>query len=399
VKYLPEFGWQPIILTTPLGEKPDYRFGPPDDFKEKNRVIETYGYSSSYGKKRLTSKKYSKVRPFLKFLYGYYREIAHYPDSEKGWEPFAVKASDELLQNEDIDAMISSSSPVTTHIIAKELKEKYDIPWVADFRDLWTQNHNYPYSRLRKLFEKKLEVKTLSIADALVIISSPMTEKLKMLHEGKRIYTITNGFDPEKMSDGKANLTSKFTITYTGQIYTKQDPSKLLVALKDLISQGTMNPKDVELRIFGPKNEQLEKQAEKYGLVDIVMHYGTVPREVCFQKQRESQVLWQITWEDPKEKGAYSGKIFEYLGAYRPILATGGFGSDVVEKLIEETKSGCYCPTIEDVTYALKKLFSEYKLKGAVSYHGNIEKINKYSYREMARKFAEVLEECKNIHK
>jgi len=403
-KYLPEFGWQPIILTKPIGEEPSSRFVLSDDFKRKTRVIETYGYSPrnirAYAREHFDSKKsYKKVKRFLKFLYGRYSEIIHYPDAEKNWKPFAVKAGDELLRNEGIDAMISSSRPVTAHLVAKELKNKYKIPWIADLRDLWSQNANYPYGRIRRFFDQRLELKTLKVADALITVSSPMTEKLRMLHKGKRGYTITNGFDPEKMSDGKANLTSKFTITYTGQIYTKQDPSKLLVALKDLISQGTMNPKDVELRIFGPKNEQLEKQAEKYGLVDVVMHYGTVPREVCFQKQRESQVLWQITWEDPKEKGAYSGKIFEYLGAYRPILATGGFGSDVVEKLIEETNSGCYCPTIEDVTYALKKLFSEYKLKGAVSYHGNIEKINKYSYREMARKFAEVLEECKNIHK
>ncbi len=70
-----------------------------------------------------------------------------------------------------------------------------------------------------------------------------------------------------------------------------------------------------------------------------------------------------------------------------------------MEKLIEETNSGCYCPTIEDVKYALKKLYTKYRLKDAVLYHGNIEKINKYSYHEMARKFAEVLEECKNVPK
>ena len=391
-KYLPEFGWQPIILTTPIGEKPDYRFGPPNDFRENNRVIETYGYSSPYGKKRLTSKKYSRVRPFLKFLYKYYREIAHYPDSEKGWKPFAVKAGDELLQNEDINAMISSSSPVTTHVIAKELKEKHKIPWVADFRDLWTQNHNYPYSILRKLFEKKLELKTLSMADALVTAASLATEKMKTLHKGKSIYTITNGFDPEKMSDGKANLTSKFTITYTGQIYTKHDPSKLLVALKDLISQGTINPKDVEVRFYGLENELLIKNIEEYGLSDVVKYYGIIPRETSLAKQKESQVLLLLNWEDPRVKEVYTGKIFEYLAAQRPILATGGFGNDVIEALLNETNSGTYCSTVEDIKKTLRELYSEYKLKCKVAYKGNIKEINKYSYREMARKFAEIID-------
>lgn len=390
VKYLPEFGWQPIILTTPIGENPDSRFGPPNDFRENNRVIETYGYSSPYGKKRLTSKKYSRVRPFLKFLYRYYREIAHYPDSEKGWKPFAVKAGDELLQNEDVDAMISSSSPATANIIASELKKKHNIPWVADFRDLWTQNHNYSYSTFRKFFERKLELKTLEMADAIVTVSPLWTEKMKMLHKGKRIYTITNGFDPDKMSNRKANLTSKFTITYTGQIYTKQDPSKLLAALKDLISERAIDPKDVDVRFYGPENALLAKKIEEYRLSAIVRQCGTVPREISFEKQRESQLLLLLKWEDPRERGVIPGKVFEYLAGRRPILATGGT-NDVAKELLNKTSAGTDAQTVEEIKSALRELYAEYKLKDKISFQGNLEKIGKYSYREMTKKFVEVI--------
>ncbi len=376
-------------MTIPLGENPESRFGPPNDFRENNRVIETYGYSSSYGKKRLTSKKYSRVRPFLKFLYQYYREIAHYPDSEKGWKPFAVKAGDELLQNENIDAIISSSSPVTCHIVAKELKKIHKIPWVADLRDLWTQNHNYSYSPLRKLFENRLELKILSTADALATVSQLWAKELGTLHK-RKAYTITNGFDPDKLSNGKAKLTSKFTITYTGQIYGKQAPSKLLFALKDLISHGDIDPKDVEIRFYGPEDESLAKKTEKYQLSTIVGQYGKVSREISFEKQRESQLLLLLKWEDPKERGWYSGKIFEYLAAKRPILATGGT-DDVITELLNKTNAGTDAQTVEDVKSALRKLYTEYKLRGKISYQGNAETVNKYSYREMARKFAEVI--------
>ena len=324
----------------------------------------------------------------MKFLYRYYREIAHYPDSEKGWKPFAVKAGDELLQKEDIDAMISSSSPVTTHIIAKELKKKHKVPWVADFRDLWTQNHNYSYSPLRKLFENRLELETLSTADALVTVSRLWAKELGILHK-REVYTVTNGFDPDKMSDEKANLT-KFTITYTGQIYGKQDPSKLLFALKDLISRGAIDPKDVEVRFYGPVDGSLAKKTEKYQLSAIVRQYGTVPREVSFEKQRESQLLLLLKWEDPRERGWYSGKIFEYLAAKRPILATGGT-DDVITELLNRTNAGTDAQTIEDVKGALRKLYAEYKLRGEISYQGNAEKVSRYSYREMARKFAEII--------
>jgi len=399
-KYLPEFGWQPVILTTPLGEKPDDRFGPPNDFRQKNRVVETFGYVSRKDvalrtKERLSlasKKSYQYFRPVFRFLYSRYLEIASYPDAEKGWKPFAVKVGKELLQNEEIDAMISSSSPVTSHIIAHELKDKHNIPWVADFRDLWTQNHNYRYSSLRKLFEKRLELKTLSTANALVTTSPPWAKKLKMLHK-KEVHTITNGFDPDFMSDGKVNLTSNFTITYTGQIYKeKQDASKLLAALRDLIVEKSLDPKEVEVRFYGPADQRLQKETGEYGLSGVVVQYGTISRQASFERQRESQLLLLLNWDDLDEKGVYTGKIFEYLAAQRPMLATGGFGNDVVEALLNETNSGMYCSTVEDIKNALRDSYREYKLKGKVTYNGNVEKVSKYSYREMAKRFVEILD-------
>jgi glycosyltransferase involved in cell wall biosynthesis len=395
--YLPEFGWQPITLTTPLGEDPDSRFGPPNDFKDKQRVIETYDYNprEEIGlrvKKQfnLPSKKsYEYVRPFVRFLYKRYLEIIRYPDEEKSWRPFAVRVGEEFLQKENVDAMLSSSPPVTTHFIAKELKSKHKIPWVADFRDLWTQNHDYQYSVLRRPFERRMELKTMSTADALVTVSELWAKKLGMLHK-REAYAINNGFYPDEMSNGKAALTPKFTITYTGQIYTRQDPSKILLALKDLISHGVMDPKDVDVRFYGPENRALEKKIEEYGLSAIVRQYGVTPRKICFEKQRESQLLLLFKWEDLRERGWHSGKIFEYLAANRPILATGG-ADDVITELLNETNAGIGAHTVEDVKNALQKSYTEYKLRGKVSYQGKTEKINKYSYREMARKFAAVL--------
>ncbi|HEY4675066.1 MAG TPA: glycosyltransferase [Candidatus Bathyarchaeia archaeon] len=391
-KYLPEFGWQPIVLTPPLGQDPSSQFGPPNDFKEKNRVIETLGYSTPYGKKRLASKKYRKIRPVLKFFYRHYQEMVQYPDAEKRWKPFAVKTGNEFLQKEHVDAILSSSSPATAHIIAKELKEKHEIPWIADFRDPWTQSHNYSYSRIRKLFEERLELDTLSSAEALVTTSKYWANNLKILHK-KPVHVVTNGFDPELMKKGRINLTKNFTITYTGQIYPrKQDPAKLLSALKTLISGGEIDAKDVEIRFFGPENEPLNRETERLGLSGIVRQYGVISREMSFEKQRESQVLLLLNWDDPQEKGVFTGKIFEYLASKRPILATGGFGGDVVQDLLVETNSGIYCSKVEEIADAVKNLYLEYKSNGNVTYRGIVEKINKYSYREMARNFAKILD-------
>ena len=397
-KHLPEFGWQPVILTAPLQGNPDPQF----------RVIETsyhgvldfwmklFGFNPNKTVGEQVKNRFNvtseKSKSFLNFFYTIGRAIVNYPDSEKCWKPFAIKASSELLQNEDIDAMISIW-PVTSHLIAKELKIKYKIPWIADYPDLWSQNHNYAYGPLRKQIDRRLELKTLLSADALTTVSQPWAENLRALHKRESVYAITHGFDPDTLNTPLTDLTAKFTITYTGAIYRgKQEPSRLFAALNDLISNGTMDPDDVEVRFYGYVEEWLAREIEEYGLSSIVGLHGRVPLQIAFDKQRESQLLLLLNWNDYRIKGWHSLKIYAYLAAQRPILATGGFGDDVVKKILDETGAGMYAPTVENIKSILRELYLEYKQKGEISYNGNIEKINKYSHREMARKFAEVLD-------
>ena len=398
-KHLMEFGWQPIIITAPLHEKPDPQF----------RVIETpcppvfgagadlFGLNQNENtgeqlKKRLNIPEKSFRKSFLAFFYNTGKAIVDYPDAYKGWKSSAIKAGDELLQNEDVGALISIW-PVTSHLIAKELKIKHKIPWVADLPDPWSQNHNYSYGSLRKLIDRRLELKTLLIADALTTVTQPWAENLKMLHKRKSVYAITHGFDPDTLNMPPADLTAKYTITYTGAIYTgKQDPSKLFAALRDLISDGTMDPNDIEVRFYGHEVKWLASEIEEYELSTIARYYGTVPPEIAIEKQRESQLLLLLNWDDPQEKGVCPLKIYAYLSARRPILATGGSGDDVVKELLDETNAGRYAPSVDDIKGILKELYSGYKLKGEISYNGDLKKINRYSHREMARKFAEVLD-------
>ena len=395
-RYLPEFGWQPVILTAPLYEKPDVDI----------RIIETpYRDALGLWKRLLRVNPKEDIRKQMKQRFGVasrksslldfiltrFGEIINYPDSERGWKNFAVKAGSELLQSENIDVVISIW-PVTSHFIARELKNKYKIPWIADFPDLWSQNHNYIYSPLRRLIDRRLELKTLSDADALVTVSEPWAEKQRTLHKGKPVFAITHGFDPETVNAPPAKLTDTFTITYTGAIYArKHDPTKLFAALRDLLSDRVIDPNDIEVRFYGNVASWVEKEIREYGLSDIVRQYGHVPKDVALQKQRESQLLYITKWQDPQERGAYSGKIFEYLAARRPILAADG-SHDVVTDLMNETRAGIDAQSVQDIKDALQKLYQDYKLRGAIAYNGIESKMNKYSHREMARKFSEILD-------
>jgi len=400
VKYLPMFGWQPIILTTPIGTAPSSRFGPPDWLKSAAEVVETDEYrpAADLSLRARTSVRPGaripgQLKPVVARLVKVYQGIAWYPDAEKNWKPVAVREGARILENRRIEAIISSSSPVTCHLVASELKARHRVPWVADFRDLWSQNHNYSYGPIRLFLDKRLEMKTIRGADALVATSDPWARELKMLHTDKAVHTITNGFDPDEADVRADRLTSNFTITYTGNIYAgRQDPSRLLLATKQMIHDGTLDPRDLEVRFYGPWSAYLSRAVSDLRMESVVRLNETISRESSFARQRESQLLLLMNWEDAHEKGVYTLKIFEYLAAQRPILATGGWGGDVVEDLLRETGAGRYCRTCEDVKTALAEAYLEYKRQGAVSYRGQRPLIDKYSYREMARGFAEVLQ-------
>ena len=395
-KYLIEFGWQSVILTVNLPKALDIRFQVvrtpyPGDvsalLKKKFRLNTEKGFQKQIGipisirgnRKSLTGKIVSLVKEFFT-----------YPDEQKAWLPYGLKAGCNILKNDDFDAIISTSGPETTHLIAAGLKSRYSIPWVADFRDLWTQNHYYPYSRIRQLLDKSLERKTIAQADALVTVSKPLAEKLQLLHNKKKIFSISNGFDPDEIK--KASLTKKFTITYTGQLYQgKQDPTPLFMAIEKMIAEKVVNPLSLFIQFFGPQQYWLDEEIERHNLGGIIKQYGNVDREVALTKQREAQILLLLNWDDPEEMGVYTGKIFEYLAANRPILALGGRPGDVVCDLLKETGAGVQASSVQKIENVLRAWYLEYLTYGQVRYSGRYEQIARYSHREMAKKFAEVL--------
>ncbi len=395
-RYFPEFGWEPVILTAKLSEKTAAPFKIIEtpykgslDFMKKWLKISPSDNMGTQIKKRFGVA--AKESPVMDFLFTRVGEVVNYPDGDKEWKKFALQAGHELLKDEKIDAIISSSAPVTSHLIARELKQNYHIPWAADLRDLWSQNHNYSYSAVRKWIDRRLELKTLSDADALVTVGEPLVEKLEALHKRQDVYNITMGYDPAT-ENLRSALTKKFTITYTGLIYTgKQEPGRLFKAVKELMDDGTLNPDDIEIRFYGPEMNWLPREAEKYGVGTVTRFYGIVTHDAALEKQRESQVLLSLNWEDTKISEFWPSKGYEYIATQRPILATGGSGEDATKKFLDETGAGYYGRTVEDIKQRLKVLYREYKEKGQVSYTDNGDKINKYSYRETTRLFTRVL--------
>ena len=394
-KYLPEFGWNPVILTvetSTISEKKIEIFETPyeDTFILWKKRIGLPLHKT--WKEQYNIPTYKEKNTLLDTLVNFWEEIFTWPDPTIDWSVSAIEKGDELLKERHFDAIISSISPITSHIIAKELVKRKKIPWIADFRDLWTQNHYYKYSGIRRIFEKRLELDTLSSANALTTVSQPFSEKLQAFHKNKKVYTITNGYDPEQVNP-KIPLTKKFSITYTGKIYKgRQDPEPLFRVLKALIDEKNLDPATIEVNFFGYHESWITNEIKKYHMENIVRLHGQISQEESVQKQRESQVLLLLTWNDPHEKGVYTAKIFEYLAAGRPILALGLPGS-VVTDLLNQTHAGVNVSSDAEIKEQILSVYQEYEKNGFVSYSGVPIEIEKYSHREMARKFAEVLEE------
>lgn len=400
-KYLPGHGWEPVVVT------PHYPGKKPSGIRmvqTEDPGILSHRFKRLLGldpgiliKNRIEGddEKRNPLRKFLGRLFSGFREIALFPDEEVLWAPIAAREGLRLLSTDGgFDALLSSAGPVSLCLAARYLKRKTGLPWVADLRDLWSQNPYFEFNVIRRVMDRELERWTLREADVLVTTSRPWAETLSRLHPEKRVEVITNGFDPDDAVEaGRPQiLTRDFTITYTGMLYQgKRDPSLLFRALRELFQDGKMDRNRVKVRFYGPREEFLEHRIEEHGLQGVAEHLGEVSRQESLGRQRESQLLLLLSWNDPRDYGTYTGKVFEYLAARRPILAVGGPGG-VVRELLDHTKAGVHCNELEDLKEKLLNFYREYLETGQVSYPGDWGRVEEFSHREMAGRFARILD-------
>ena len=268
------------------------------------------------------------------------KSILAYPDDTMGWVPFAIDAIKKI--DGPIDAILSTAPPITTHVIAREARSILKCPWIADFRDLWAMNLDNPNGTLFRMFDRSLEKRWLVAADALVTVSRPWADRLQESYPHKPVHVITNGFDPDDFADDPTPLSSYFSISYTGQLYAgRRDPTALFEVVHELIEEGIVDRKQMRIRFYGPIEPWVEPLVDRYDLKGVVEVHGSIGRSEALQRQQESQLLLLLGWANPQETGQHTGKLFEYFGARRPILAVGGVAGVLTETL-EETGAGVH---------------------------------------------------------
>lgn len=402
-KFLPEMGWQPVIFT-PENSDPSVidesllQEIHPEIIEIKTPIWEPYDLY-----RKLTGKKSG-----AKFKAGYISEASGgnwksklsvfirgnflIPDPRVFWITPSVKFLNKYLKENPVDLIVSTGPPHSMHLIALGLKKKFDIPWIADFRDPWTDIDFYHKLKLTHFADQKhrqLEKKVLATADYVVTVSPGCAAGLEKI-ANRKVEVITNGYDPSDYEFEKPVPDKTFTISHFGAFNKDRNPGSLWLALSELATENPDFKNLLRIKLFGQTDVSIINDIKKYNLSDNLVLIEHLPHQKGLIELCKSQVLLLPLNNAPNVKGILTGKMFEYIALQRPILAIGPTDADFAE-ILRETNSGVSLnfDDVQGIKNALLnyfQLFKEYKL---VVESNSFEK---YSRKNLAKQFVNLIQ-------
>ncbi|WP_417443972.1 glycosyltransferase [Joostella sp.] len=350
VKYLPEFGVEPIVF---VPENPDYPMEDasflsevPKDIKIiKQPIFEPYKLASFLSSKKtkqiskgiITTKKQTFSEKFLLWIRGNF----FIPDARIFWVKPSVSYLKDYIKKEKIKTVITTGPPHSVHLIGMNLKEQLDFKWITDFRDPWTNIGYHSELKLSKRASQKhkeLEAKVLNRADHVVTTSFTTKKEFEAITK-KPIEVITNGFVANKVA--VKSLDNKFTISHIGSLLSGRNPENLWSVIEELLAENIGFKEDFNLQLAGAISDDVLASIKERVPSENLSVLGYVSHNDAIKLQRSAQVLLLIEIDAKKTRGIIPGKLFEYFAAERPILALGPEKWDV-EQLLDKTNAGLY---------------------------------------------------------
>ena len=404
-KYLPEYGWQPVIYTTENAEYPIVDHSLEKDVAPETEVIrrpivEPYTlYKKFLGLKKEETVKAgftqeeNKSQGWKSRLAMWIRGNLFIPDARRWWVKPSVKYLKGYLKAHPVDAIISTGPPHSMHLIALKLKEALGIPWIADFRDPWTEIDFYDDLHLTRWADRKqhrLERRVLTKADKVVTIGWDCARGLGRLGN-RNVRVIPNGFDWEADSAQQSvPLSRKFTLTHLGVITPSRNAPQLWAALKELKEESDEFSKDLKIRLIGQVDQSVVHSLSETDMLGNTEIISYVPHDEVLQMQQSSQVLLLLINNTPNAKGILTGKLFEYLASGRPVLCIGPEDGDAA-RVLKETQAGTSVgfedkEKMKDVVRSLYHRYLENNLPNNIS-----DRVGQYSRRAIAKKYADLL--------
>ena len=405
-KYLPEYGWQPVIYTTENAEypiiDPSLEKNVPADMEViRQPIVEPYNFYKKFlGIKKEETVKVGFIQEkeqkkgWKEDLSLWIRGNLFIPDARCWWVKPSVKYLKEYLKEHPVDAIISTGPPHSMHLIAMKLKEQLGIPWIADFRDPWTEIDYYNDLHLTRRSDRKhheLEREVLTKADKVVTVGPDGARRLGRIGN-RNVRVIYNGFDRDDTDQTPVALPDKFTITYLGVLSKIQNPKNLWKAMGELVKENESFANDLRINMIGQIDNTVVSSINENGLSQQVSYSPYIPHNQVATVHRGSTLLLLLLMPDsePRAKGLVTGKLFEYMASGRPILCIGPEHGDAA-RILKETQAGVTVrfEDKERMKETIKNLYQQY-LDHALSCHAN-DSIEQYSRKAQTQAYVKIL--------
>lgn len=379
-KYLPQYGWEPVIYT-PLNPEANTEdtallkdIAPTTEVIKRN-ILEPYGvYKALFGGKKnsadggkhikaniISSKDESLTHKLSLWVRGNF----FIPDPRCLWIKPSIKYLVKYLKENPVDVIISTGPPHSMHLIAKGVSKATGIKWVADFRDPWTEIFYFKHLNLSKWAFKrhrKLEQSVLDSADTVVVVSRKMQEDFAK-RTSTPVKIITNGFDHEDFAAAQEStpIGRKFLLLHTGIFVDNGNPDYLWEVLGEMAAMDSQFKEDLQIRLMGQVDGSILEGIEKSGLTQNLQNMGYQPHPEVIKWQQRASVLLLPLRKEPEAAAILTGKFFEYLASGGKILAFGPTDGDLA-KALQETASGTIVDfeDKEGVKREIERLYTEF---------------------------------------
>jgi len=403
VKYLRAFNWEPIVYTPANPQMPAIDETLLLDIPENLTVIKK-NIREPYDlyKKFLGINKNEKINPgFIQEKHKpkiaekisiWIRGNLFIPDARKFWINPSTKFLLKYLKENKINVIVSSGPPHSLHLIALKLHKKTKIPWLADFRDPWTEIDFYNQLMLTPIANRihhKMEKKVLTTADRVVTISNNCALNMQKICN-RNIDVITNGFDEPDFINNKNIIPDKFRISHIGALNRDRNPDFLWETLSELIDENSGFARDLQIELVGKTDISVMEKIKSCRLLNFTQKIDYLTHNEAVEHEFSAAVLLLLINNTPASEGIAPGKLFEYLATRRPVLCIGPENGDSAT-IITETNSGKVVPFNDKMKLkkTILELYANFKKGIFVNENSNIQK---YQRRELTRQLADLLD-------
>lgn len=328
VKYLPQYGWEPTVLTVEPGGYFAFDTSLEKDIQSKKiRVERTKSVDPTrlFRKKSTVSIPKESSRKWLSKI----SQALFIPDNKIGWMNTAMWKGIELHHETPFDVILATIPPYTSALVAQKISEKTGIPYVLDYRDDWLDNPRHEYiTPIHRALHRRLEKKALSKCVSVISINEPIANRIKARicsyfkeKEGPEVNVITQGYDQEDFA-GKRSITkdSILNLVYSGVFYDAQTPDYFLKALALFMQNNPALGPRIQVTFVGLVPEASKALVDTLGLTGLVQYAGYVSHEEAVDYILSASVLWMTVGEGEGQELISTSKLYEYMGTEKPIL-------------------------------------------------------------------------------